>query len=141
MNNIWKVGVAFVVVFIAGGTIGWVLTLRYVNPPPWRQPTRPENFGAQLMRRWVQANRLGLSPAQQDAIRPVVNDTAEALRRLQRDNQHRAQLLIEQMQDQVAAQLTAAQRDTFNELILAQRERMRRFLQEHKAVREQQQRP
>ena len=135
MNNAWKVGVAFVVVFIAGGAIGWVLTLRYANPPPWHQPTRPENFGAQLMRRWVQANRLGLSPEQQLAIRPIVSDTAEALRRLQRDNQHTAQLLIEQMQDKVAAQLTPAQRDTFNELILAQRQRLQRYIQEHRGGR------
>ena len=132
MGSTWKVILAFAVVFACGGACGWVLTLRYCSPPaPLRMPGmgRPQDFGAMLLMRWVRANQLELTPAQRESIRPIVTDAAEKLHRLRREDQHSAALIIEKMQDSVAAELTPAQRAHFEELILRQRQRINRFLQ------------
>ena len=40
MKQGWKIAIAFVVVFLAGGAIGSVFTLRYAGPRDahWQQP-------------------------------------------------------------------------------------------------------
>jgi Spy/CpxP family protein refolding chaperone len=130
MKQNWKIAVAFMIVFLAGGAIGSVFTLRFARPPVQQgRPTAPENFGVQLMQRWVRSNQLDLTPAQRQKIRPIVADTAEDLRRLRRESQHSAELMIEHMQDEIAAILTPDQQNRFNDLIDAQRRRMRQFIQ------------
>jgi Spy/CpxP family protein refolding chaperone len=125
MKQSWKIAVAFAVVFIFGAASGAVFALRYasIHGPP-RLPPRPEQFGPQLLRRWAFSRQLGLTQEQRQKIRPLILDTAEQLRRLRRDAWHNGELIIEHMQDEVAAVLTPDQRLRFDELIQAQRARM-----------------
>ena len=96
-----------------------------------RFPPRPEQFGAQLMRRF--SEQLDLTPEQRAKVQPMVDASAENLRRLRRDTAHTAELQIEQLEDQVAAVLTPEQRARFTELIRTQRERLQRFYREQQA--------
>ena len=128
MTQSWKVGVAFAVVFILGAASGAVFALRYssAHPPP-RLPPRPEQFGPQLLQRWAFSRQLGLTVEQRQKIRPLILETAEQLRRLRRDAWHSGELIIEHMQDEVAAVLTPDQRLKFEELIQAQRARINAY--------------
>lgn len=131
MNKNWKIIVAFLVVFVFGGVIGAVCALRVAPSPASPRPaSRPEQFDAQLMRRWTNGNQLGLTPEQRQRIRPIVFEAAESLRRLRRDTLHSEQLTIEHMQDEIAALLTPEQRQKFEAMIELQRARMQKFIQE-----------
>lgn len=141
MNKSWQVVFAFIVVFLAGGAIGAVFTLRYLTPPlPPRgvdsvQRVKPEEFGPAMIRRWMNSSQLGLTQAQREKIRPIIFDTAEDLQRAQIERTHDYVLLLEHMQDEIAAILTAPQRDKFYQMIqnqrnaMTQRERQRRAMQ------------
>ena len=131
MKQSWKISVAFIVVFLAGGARGSVFTLRLTKPPPAAPaPTQPENFGTALLQRWVRFNQLNLTPEQRQKIRPIVSDTAEDLRRLRRENSHSEELIIEHMQDEIAALLNPTQRNTFNDLIDRQRKAIQQYFQD-----------
>lgn len=144
MNKTWQVVLAFLVVFVAGGAIGSVFTLRYAMEPkrggqgPAGDPNslaraKPEDFGPALMRRWLlNSNQLGLTPEQKEQIRPIFFNTAENLQRGREENQHNIILLIEHMQDEIAANLTPAQRDKFYQLIQNQRDKLNRYTKELK---------
>jgi len=90
-----------------------------------RDRPSPERFGPQLMRRFV--NQVQPTPEQRDKIRPLVNDTAEELRRLQRDTAHHTEVVLEHLEDQIAAVLTPAQRDHFNDLVQNWRAAFQRY--------------
>lgn len=140
MKQAWQVVLAFLVVFVAGGAIGSVFALRYdfehkpAVPPADPNSTaraKPEDFGPVLMRRWLlNSNQLGLTPEQKEKIRPIFFDTAEDLQRAREESQHSYILLIEHMQDEIAANLTPPQRDKFYQLIQNQREKLNRYTKE-----------
>ena len=135
MNKSWKVVLAFAVVFLAGGACGWVLTLRFGGSQAApRGVNRPADIGVQLMTRWVRFNQLDLSDEQKVVIRPLISTAAEQLRRLQRDDRHNAQLIIERMQDAIAAELSPEQRNRFDDLIRNQRQMLNRYIQQHRAM-------
>ena len=140
MKQTWQVVLAFLVVFVAGGAIGSVFALRYdldhkpavpaVDPNSTAR-AKPEDFGPVLMRRWLlNSNQLALTPEQKEKIRPIFFDTAEDLQRAREESQHGYILLIEHMQDEIAANLTAPQRDKFYQLIQNQREKLNRYTKE-----------
>jgi Spy/CpxP family protein refolding chaperone len=151
VNKTWQVVLAFLVVFVAGGAIGSVFTLRLLaerrpaGQGPGTDPNsiaraKPEDFGPALMRRWLlNSNQLGLTPAQKEKIRPIFFDTAEDLQRDREENQHSIILLIEHMQDEIAANLTPEQRNKFYQLIQSQRDKMNRYNKELKRRAMQQQ--
>jgi Spy/CpxP family protein refolding chaperone len=140
MKQSWKIAIAFVVVFLAGGAIGSVLTLRFAKPPP--PPAllaQPDNLNVHLMQRWMQFNQLNLTPAQREKIRPIIADGNEDVRRLLRENLHSEQLIIEHVQDEIAAILNPAQRNKFNDLIDSQRQKIEQFRQQQQRLMMQQQ--
>jgi hypothetical protein len=127
MNKTWHVVLAFLVVFVAGGAIGSILELHYGPklPAPNALP-RPEQFMPQLAKRWMN-NQLNLSANQKEKILPVINDAAEDMRRLRGEATHNGELILEHMQDEIAAVLTPAQRIRFDNLIETNRARLRQF--------------
>ena len=137
MNKSAQVVLAFIVVFLAGGAIGSVFTLRDLTPPaPKVDPntavhSRPEDIGPVMLRRWLlNSNQLGLTQDQREKIRPIFFDTAEDLRRAQIENAHSYTLLLEHMQDEIASVLTPSQRNQFYQLIQNQREKLNRYTKE-----------
>jgi Spy/CpxP family protein refolding chaperone len=127
MNKTWHVVLAFLVVFVAGGAIGSVYELQYgPRLPAPRALPRPEQFNAQLARRWMN-NQLNLTPAQRQKILPVINGAAEDMRRLRTESTHNGELIMDRMYDDISAVLNPAQRIRFDNLVNAARERMKEF--------------
>jgi Skp family chaperone for outer membrane proteins len=100
-----------------------------------RRPPAPEQFGPQLMQRFTNQIRPPLTPDERATIRPLVNQTAEDLRRLRRDTTNKTEAMLEHLQDQISAVLTPAQRDHFSDLI----ERWRDAFQKYNAEQQQRQ--
>ena len=74
---------------------------------------------------------LFLSPI---VIPPIVTAVAEDMRRLRRESLHGGELVIERMQDQIAATLTPEQRERFQEMINSRRQKIRRFIQQQQRM-------
>ena len=141
MNKPWQVVLAFIVVFVSGGAIGSVFTLRYATAPAAKidpnsiARAKPEEVGPFMMKRWLlNSNQLGLTPAQREKIRPIFFDTAEDLQRAQVERNHSYVLLLEHMQDEIAAVLTVPQRDKFYQLIQNQRNGLNQKERQRKAM-------
>jgi|SRR5580658_2848390 hypothetical protein len=88
----------------------------------------PQQFGPELMRRF--SNQLDLTQAQRQQLRPIVMESSEKLRRLRDETAHSAELLIENLQDQISAVLTPDQRARFDEMIERWREKVRNYTME-----------
>lgn len=153
MNKSWQVVLAFVVVFIAGGAIGSVFTLRYVQKRAMPVPTvpnsdvpyrAPESIAPQLMRRWLlNTTKNGgyqLTAQQREKIRLICFDTAEDIQRLQVESGNSSRLLIENMQDQIAAVLNPTQRDRYYQQIQSQRDQINNALKQYQQRVKQRQR-
>jgi len=91
---------------------------------PRKQPA-PGQFGPQLMQRFI--NQIQPTPEQRQQIRPLVYQSAEELRRLRRDTAHSTELILEQLQDKIAALLTPDQRDRFEQMIQRSREAFQKY--------------
>ncbi|HEY3758069.1 MAG TPA: hypothetical protein VGL42_18085 [Opitutaceae bacterium] len=137
MNKTWQVVLAFLVVFVAGGAIGSVFTLRFAPAPmrvkgPGNKNGQPEEFGPRLVGRWVlQNDELNLTPDQKEKVRAIVWDAAEDLQRTRVETAHSAMLLLEDMQDKISAVLSPEQRDHFHQMVENQRQRFQRFSREY----------
>lgn len=94
---------------------------------PGRTLTSPEQFGPQLMQRFVNQIQPRASNEERDKIRPMVNQAAEALRRLRRDTAQSTELILQQLQDQIAAVLTPEQRDRFTDAIARWRDAIQKY--------------
>jgi protein involved in polysaccharide export with SLBB domain len=94
---------------------------------PGRALPSPEQFGPQLMQRFVNQIQPRASNDQRDKIRPMVNQAAEDLRRLRRDTAHSTELILQQLQDQIAAVLTPEQRDHFTDAIARWRDAIQKY--------------
>jgi hypothetical protein len=148
--------VIFVAGLVTGGAVTlrllWVkeeqrkdqLVQAQVGPPPAGRPANPRpggvggpgaggggggepQFGPALIRRF--ATELDLTPAQFKRINPTVGRTQEELARLRREVQLGSALAIERMQDEIAAQLTPAQRERFEALLTRQRARLQALIE------------
>lgn len=89
-----------------------------------RQPG-PGQFGPQLMQRFV--NQIQPTPEERQKIRPLVFQSAEDLRRLRLDTAHSTELILEHLQDQIAALLTPDQRDRFDQMIQRSRAAFQKY--------------
>ena len=101
-----------------------------------RMPPAQAQFGPQLMQRFI--NQIKPTPEQREALRPLVYQAAEELRRLRRDTAHSTELILEQLQDRISALLTPEQRDRFEVMIQRSREAFKRYNLEQQRRQEQQ---
>lgn len=125
MSQRWKVILVLFGIFVAGGVTGGFITLRVMHERFSRHPV-PEEWAPRHLRRL--ANRLELTPEQQEQIRPIVRRHMELLNRVRSLAIKESQLEIESMQREVAEKLTPAQRARF--------EQMNRELREAREARE-----
>jgi hypothetical protein len=94
---------------------------------PGRTLPSPEQFGPQLMQRFVNQIQPRASNEERDKIRPMVNQAAEELRRLRRDTAHSTELILQRLQDQIAGVLTPEQRDHFTDAIARWRDAIQKY--------------
>jgi Spy/CpxP family protein refolding chaperone len=138
----WQVVLATIGIFLAGLVTGGAITFRAIKTLKERHDQvvnqqnaskhslSTEQMGPQLIRRIAMADELGLAPAQRFRINQISRTTAEKLNRLRRETTLNSLLIIEEMQDEISAQLTPAQRAKFEVLLTDQRERMLQYKQD-----------
>jgi Spy/CpxP family protein refolding chaperone len=137
MAKTWQVVAAFIGIFIAGTFTGGLLALRIARqltpprPPGFNQGQGAvDQFAPAQLRNF--AEQLNLTTDQREKIRPILQRSGEALRRLRQDTQHETREILERMHDRVAAELTPEQLVKFDEIRERQRQRMMEQMQERK---------
>jgi len=134
MEKTWQVVLAFIGIFMAGTFTGGLLALRIARqlapPRPGFNQGVVEQFAPAQLRNF--ADQLDLTKEQREKIRPIVQRSGEALRRLRQDAQHETREILERMRDRVAAELTPEQLVKFDEIRERQRQRMKQDMQDRK---------
>ncbi|HWA88225.1 MAG TPA: hypothetical protein VG710_18505 [Opitutus sp.] len=123
MEKPWKVIVAFIGVFVAGGIFGAALTLRWAeHAHRGHRPAIPE---LHMMDRLN--SELSLTPDQQKRIAPIVSRAETETRRLRRESVQSFRAVMEQANVQIAAELTPEQRTKLDDMRKRFRERIERL--------------
>lgn len=113
MNRPWKVIIVLIGIFAAGGVTGGFFTLRVCKNRILNRPV-PEEWAPKHLKRLV--DRLELTPAQQEQIRPIVRRNMEQLNRVRNQSLAETQIVVESMQRDISAQLTPEQRTKFEQM-------------------------
>lgn len=128
MSQTWKAILAFTGIFIAGAVFGGFLTLRfYPQPEPAapaaRQfPSPADRFTPQILARLAQ--RLELTEAQQENIRPIIAEADREMRRLRQEGFKATMTVSKEMYAQVARELTPEQAIKLEQMQEEMRERI-----------------
>lgn len=125
MSKPWQVILVLIGIFAAGGVAGGFVTLRVVRERMANRPV-PEEWAPRHLKRL--ADRLALTPEQQDQIRPIVRRNMEQLNRIRNSSMEETKTVVEGMQREIAEMLTPEQRTKF--------EQMNRELREMRDARE-----
>jgi len=113
MNQPWKVIIVLLGIFVAGGVTGGFFTARVCQTKMLNRPV-PEEWAPRTLKRLVE--RLSLTPAQQEEIRPIVRRHMEDLNRLRNRSMAETQTVVEGMQREISGRLTAEQREQYEQL-------------------------
>jgi len=128
MSQTWKAILAFTGIFISGAVFGGFLTLRfYPQPEPATRAVRKfppplERVAPQILERLAQ--RLELTEAQQEKIRPIIAEADREMRRLRQEGFRAAFAVSKEMYAQVARELTPEQAEKLEQMQQEMRERM-----------------
>ncbi len=123
MNRALKISLVFVGIFAAGAASGVLGTMRYQEMKREARRANADSFGPTQMQRF--AGALDLTPEQQAKLQPILNETADALRKLRRESFRSGAALIADMEARMAELLTPEQRERLAVMQAEQRERMR----------------
>jgi Spy/CpxP family protein refolding chaperone len=131
MGKTWIVVLAFVGIFMAGTVTGSMIALSVAAKlQPQRPPSAVLNqFGVMQMQGLVR--RLGLTDDQKKKIEPIVQKSADELRRLSGDTQHQTRDIIIRMHDEVSALLTPEQKQKFIQMQSQWQKRMNEQFPDH----------
>ncbi|MBL9214349.1 MAG: hypothetical protein JNG83_02620 [Opitutaceae bacterium] len=124
MNQTWKVIVVLVGIFVAGGVTGSFVTQRYLREKLANRPG-PEQWAPRHLKRL--AERLELTPAQEEQVKPIVRRNMEELNRVRASSLAETRQVFERMEREIAAQLTPEQKAKFEQMNREFRERARKF--------------
>ena len=125
VNQPWKIVVVLAGIFLAGGVTGGFVALRFFpSPHPARQGSGPDQWAPRQMKRL--AERLELTPDQQERLHPIVRRNMEELIRLRLSSTAHTREIFERMEREISEQLTPAQRPKFEQMNREFREKFRR---------------
>jgi uncharacterized membrane protein len=113
MNKPWVIIIVLLGIFVAGGVTGGFFTARVCKNKLLNRPV-PEEWAPRTLKRLIE--RLELTPAQQDQIRPIVRRHMEELNRVRNQSMSDTQYVVEGMQSEISEQLTAEQRIKYEQL-------------------------
>jgi Spy/CpxP family protein refolding chaperone len=113
MNRPWKVILVLAGIFAAGAVTGGFATVRYYKGKLLSRPV-PEEWAPKTLKRL--ADRLDLTPAQQEEIRPIVRRSMDHLGRLRATSMAETQAGVETMQREISERLTPEQRVKYERL-------------------------
>jgi Spy/CpxP family protein refolding chaperone len=124
MPQKWKVLLAFAGIFVAGSVAGGVVMLRVgveraraSSPVAPARPVRTvtvDQYGPQQLERYIK--QLSLSPEQSGKITPLIEQAAQTLDELSQKNRAATLAIREDLDKQVSAVLTEAQRTKLAEM-------------------------
>jgi Spy/CpxP family protein refolding chaperone len=124
MNKPWKLILLLVGIFLAGGVTGAFGWIRFGHGMFARRPG-PDQWAPQHLKRL--AERLDLTPAQEDLLRPIIKRNMDELNRLRATSMAETKTIFERMEREVAEQLTPEQRTKLEQMNKEFRERARKF--------------
>lgn len=128
MASTLKVILAVGGIFVAGAVTGGLASLRVAEyrAREQREQARfgPNELGGRL------AEQLRLTPEQKEQVRPIINRTSEALRKIRRDAFNQTAGLIAKMDEDLMKVLTPEQRVRLGEIRATEEERRKRWMQD-----------
>jgi Spy/CpxP family protein refolding chaperone len=127
MTQPWKVVLVLVGIFLAGAVTGAFVMVRVGREMFARRPM-PDQWASMQLKRL--AERLDLTPDQEEQIKPIVRRNMEELRKLRRSAMSETRTVFERMQHEIEEKLTPEQRTKFEQMNREFRERARRFMQD-----------
>jgi Spy/CpxP family protein refolding chaperone len=122
MNKTWKVVLAFTAVFLAGSIFGGLLAMRVGPRMAQKRSGPPPVVGRELLGHF--ADRLGLTAAQKEKIRPMVERADDEVRKLQQGRFKETGAVLRRLQQEISGELTPEQRKKLEKLQERQRELM-----------------
>lgn len=129
-----KLSLLCVGIFASGAVAGGFGGRKFFPPPSLARASAPggggaqESFGAQQLRRFTA--ELELTDAQREALRPIMEQAGEDLRRLRRESWRQSSTIIDRMEAAVALRLNPQQRERFAVLQESQRARLKARMEE-----------
>jgi Spy/CpxP family protein refolding chaperone len=129
MNQPWKVIIVLLGIFIAGGVTGGFVALRFAKNRIQNRPV-PEEWAPRHLKRL--ADRLELTPEQQEQIRPIVRHNMEQLSRVRNNSMVETKTILEGMQREISEKLTPEQRAKFEQMNREFREGREKFERERR---------
>jgi len=128
MNKPWKLVLVLVGIFLAGAVTGAFVTLRLGHDWIGRRPG-PEQWAPNHLKKLV--DRLGLQPAQQEQLRPIIQRNAEELNRVRGESMAATKAVFERMEREVSSVLTPEQIVKYEQLNKEMRERAKKVMPDH----------
>ena len=119
----WKLVLLLAGIFLAGMVSGALVMIRIGREMAVRRPL-PGQWAPQQMRRL--AERLSLSPEQQETLRPIVRRNMQDLARVRNYTFQETGSILERMEREISDKLTPEQRGKFEQMNKEWRERLRR---------------
>lgn len=121
----WKIILSLCAIFIAGGVVGSVATLRAVKRAVAIKPT-PKDWAQMTLQRLE--NRLKLTPEQLEKVRPIIEETSLELRRIRQSTVEETGQAVRRAHDRISELLTPEQQKRMERLKRDRREALRQRL-------------
>ena len=125
----WKLILLLVGIFVAGGVAGSFITIG-LGPELIKKRSMPEQWGPARLDMLVK--RLNLTPAQEDALRPIIKRNVEELGAVRQQSIGETRRILERMEREIGSQLTAEQKAKYEQLNAERRERLRKFQEQRR---------
>ena len=118
----WKIGLAFLLVFVAGGTTGAFFGVHHLRHHVLLGPPHSGDVPDRMREHLRRA--LGLSAEQERKISPIVDATSAKLESIRVETAERVRAVMEESKKEVAPLLTPEQQQKLNKLDAEHRKMM-----------------
>jgi len=125
MTKPWQILLVLVVIFAAGGVSGGLVAYHIARHGAVRLPPPPDVWVARDIQRF--GERLALTPAQEEKLKPIVRSNVEELTKLRRQSMRATHDILENLENQIMAELTPEQKASFQEFVQKRREAWRKM--------------
>ena len=127
MNSIarWKIVVSLAVIFLAGSITGALFTIAIAKHEVRRQ-SDPTQWFQLTMQRWK--TRLHLTSAQEEKLKPIVQETVEELRTLRASDLRQTDEILARARTRIEPELTPEQRVRLQKMQEARKRRLQAWL-------------
>ena len=127
MNSIarWKIVVSLAVIFLAGSITGALFTVAIAKHEVRRQ-SDPTQWFQLTMQRWK--TQLRLTSAQEEKLKPIVQETVEELRTLRASDLRQTDEILARARTRIEPELTPEQRVRLQKMQEARKRRLQEWL-------------